>query len=49
MISKRHITARGHSVLSPKTPSPLTTGMSTTVKRAIFNKAVCCDVKLNPT
>ena len=26
MISKRHITARGHSVLAPKNPSPMLIG-----------------------
>lgn len=53
MISKRHITARGHSVLSPKAASPLMTGMPTLMKRRIFKQATCnkgtCDIKLNPT
>ena len=50
MISKRHITARGHSVLGQKTPSPMLTGLSTLSKRRIFKQATCnsgtCDIKL---
>ena len=45
MISKRHITARGHSVLEPKNASPLKIGMSTLMKRRIFKEATC-DIKL---
>ena len=53
MISKRHITARGHSVLEPKNASPMLIGLSTLSKRRIFKEATCnsgtCDIKLNPT
>jgi hypothetical protein len=53
MISKRHITSRGHSVLEPKNPSPLLIGLPTLSKRRIFKQAKCnsgtCDIKLNPT
>jgi len=50
MISKRHITARGHSVLPPKTPLTTTTGMPTLIKRKIFKEVTCnkgtCNIKL---
>lgn len=41
MIYKRHVTARGHSVLPPKTPLLTTAGMPTLVKRRIFKEAKC--------
>lgn len=51
MISKRHITARGHSVLGPKKAPPILTGLSTISKRRIFKQAICdkgtCDIKLS--
>ena len=51
MISKRHITARGHSVLAPKNPSPMLIGLPTLSKRRIFKEAICnsgtCDIKLS--
>ena len=53
MISKRHITARGHSVLQPKDGNPINISQSTLSKRLILNRASCnsgtCDIKLNPT
>ncbi len=50
MISKRHITTRGRSVIPQKTPLITTIGMPTLIKRNIFKDATCnkgtCNITL---